>query len=96
MYVYTVRWDEERVIKWMAVGMVLAMVGAMVMPVYPIAKHSNAGWYLGEIGLLASVPGAAKGDNFAKVGLVVSAASMGLALVGLATATGGIGIAIAL
>jgi len=90
------RWDEEKIIQGLAVAMCLAMVGLAVMPLYPVAKHSNAGWYLGEIGLLVSVPGAAKGDNFARVGLVASAASMGLALVGLATATGGIGIAIAL
>ncbi|WP_202318997.1 hypothetical protein [Archaeoglobus neptunius] len=87
-------WNEE-VMKWLAVGLCLAVVGMAVMPLCPV-KHSNASWYLGEVGLLASVPGAAKGDNFARVGLVVSAASMGLALVGLATATGGVGIAIAL
>ena len=94
MYVHVSR--EEWLFRGLAIAMVLAMVGMAVMPVYPIAKHSNAGWYLAEIGLLASVPGAVKGDNFARVGLIASAASMGLALVGLATATGGIGIAIAL
>ena len=29
---YAVRWDEERIIQGLAIAMVLAMVGAMVMP----------------------------------------------------------------
>jgi len=73
----------------MAVGMVLAMVGAMVMPVVNIAE-SNASWYLSEIGLLYGV---AKRD-LVSVGL--GAAGMFLALAGLATATTGVGVAIAL
>ncbi|AKG92106.1 hypothetical protein GAH_00548 [Geoglobus ahangari] len=81
-------WNEE-VIKWMAVGMVLAMVGMAVMPAVSIAE-SNASWYLSEVGLLYGV---AKQD-WVSVGL--SAAGMALALAGLATATGGVGVAIAL
>jgi len=27
------RWDEDTVIKWMAVGMVLAMVGLAILPI---------------------------------------------------------------
>ena len=38
---YAVRkWDEEVVIKWMAVGMVLAMVGMAVVPAVGVGKLS--------------------------------------------------------
>ena len=33
MDVYAVKWDEERVIKWLAVGMVLGLLAMAVMPV---------------------------------------------------------------
>jgi len=46
--VYTVRWDEETVIKWMAVAMVL---GLLAMAVMPLAVDIGAlDYYLYRIG----------------------------------------------
>ena len=44
MNVYVRRWDEE-VIKWLAVGMVLAMVGIAVMPAVGVGDARDVGQY---------------------------------------------------
>jgi len=53
MDVYVGRWDEETVIKWLAVGMVLAMVGAMVMPVVSIGSLT---YYYTQSGIFPNDP----------------------------------------
>jgi len=52
---YAVRLDEERVIKWMAVGMVLVLVGMAVMPVIQTPKlGAVATAYTGNPGFAAA------------------------------------------
>jgi len=47
------RWDEETVIKWLAVGMVLAMVGLAVMPAVNVGDAWAVGqYYLAKTGKL--------------------------------------------
>ncbi|AIG98408.1 hypothetical protein AFULGI_00016490 [Archaeoglobus fulgidus DSM 8774] len=92
---YAVRkWDEE-VIKWMAVGMVLAMVGLAVMPV----SVGDVGAVIGGIqaGMNANsweqavVNGAWNGFTAGGVG-----AGVYLGLVALGVATGGTAFAVGL
>ncbi|AGK62159.1 hypothetical protein Asulf_02206 [Archaeoglobus sulfaticallidus PM70-1] len=46
MYGYTSRWDEETVIKWLAVGMVLAMIGMAVIPAVTVEPSKIGGGLL--------------------------------------------------
>jgi hypothetical protein len=79
-------WDEE-VVKWLAVGMCLAMVGMAVMPAVGVG---NLTWYLTHDG--AATGGVAAGAG-AVVAAGISAAELtGLALVG--AVTGGVGLVI--
>jgi len=57
------RWDEEAVIKWLAVAMCLAMIGLAVMPMAVVGSkcfsvawtyfvdHGRKPWKLGEVAL---------------------------------------------
>jgi hypothetical protein len=81
------RWDEEVVIKWLAVGMILAMLGMAVMPA---VSAGDLTWYLTHDG--AATGGVAAGTG-AVVAAGISAAELsGLALMG--AVTGGVGLVI--
>ena len=79
MDVYVRRWDEE-VVKWLAVGMVLAMVGLAVMPAVGVA---NYGWVWGAANAAYS---AAKGDYLLAAGNAIIAVAT-LATIATAGAT---------
>lgn len=79
-------WNEE-VMKWLAVGLCLAMVGLMVMPAVGVGDLT---WYLTHDG--AATGGVAAGTG-AVVAAGISAAGLsGLALVG--AVTGGVGLVV--
>lgn len=47
------RWDEEAVIKWLAVGMCLVFLGMVVMPVVSVGKLT---YYYTQSGILPNDP----------------------------------------
>ena len=86
MDVYTVRWDEETVIKWMAVAMVLGLLAMAVTPVYV----SEVVWYFTQSDIMGA---AAMGASATIIAAGISSAELaGLALAGAVAV--GIGVAI--
>jgi len=86
--VYAVRgWDEETVLKWLAVGMCVAMVGMAVMPAVGVG---DAVWYYTHSDTMGA---AAMGGSAAIIAAGINSAELaGLALAG--AVAGGIGAAI--
>jgi len=88
MDVYVRKWNEERVIKWLAVGMVLAMVGLMASQGI---VEGQLVWYVTQSETMGAAATTASATIV--VAAIANSGFTGLALLG--AAAGGVGLVVA-